>query len=163
MLVLKRKCGEDILLDGGVRVAIVAVTGDRVRVGISAPPGVRADRAEARQRVAAAKATRERTRRPPAGKVSTLPEPSPGGRPMQALSEPRAVRPAPAHHELAADIRGRHRHAIRELRVELHEGGLILSGSAYSYYGKQVAQHEALRRTGLVLLANRVVVEYRAG
>ncbi|MBX9579371.1 MAG: hypothetical protein K2X87_03605 [Gemmataceae bacterium] len=78
---------------------------------------------------------------------------------MQTLTEPPAADPARIVAELAAEIRRRHRNAIRELRVEVHEGGLILSGSAYSYYGKQVAQHEALGRTNLVLLANRVVVE----
>lgn len=82
---------------------------------------------------------------------------------MLTRTEPRAAPPARPETDLAADIRGRHRHAIRDLRVAVVEGGLVLSGTAYSYYGKQVAQHEALRRTGLVLLANRVVVEYRAG
>ena len=78
---------------------------------------------------------------------------------MQAVTEPRVTSPARLEADLAADILRRHRNSIRELRVAVVEGGLILSGSAYSYYGKQVAQHESLRLTGLVLLANRVVVE----
>ena len=78
---------------------------------------------------------------------------------MHALTEP-AGRCAAAS-ELAADIRSRHRNLLRELRIDLVEGGVVLHGHAYSCYGTQVAQHEALRRTGLVLLANRVIVAAR--
>lgn len=46
MLVLTRKPGEVIVLDGGVRITILAVKGDRVRVGVTAPPEVRVDREE---------------------------------------------------------------------------------------------------------------------
>jgi carbon storage regulator len=52
MLVLTRKPGEEIVIDGGIRITIVAVKGDRVRVGITAPPDVRVDREEVHQRVA---------------------------------------------------------------------------------------------------------------
>jgi carbon storage regulator len=51
MLVLTRKLGEEIVIDGGIRITIVAVKGDRVRVGITAPPEVRVDREEVHQRV----------------------------------------------------------------------------------------------------------------
>jgi hypothetical protein len=60
--------------------------------------------------------------------------------------------------EIAAGVLRRHRNVLRELRVEVIEGRAILSGVAHSYYGKQLAQHEVLRRTDLVLLANRIVV-----
>jgi carbon storage regulator len=46
MLVLSRKVGESIIIDGGITVTIVAVDGNKVRVGISAPPEVRVDREE---------------------------------------------------------------------------------------------------------------------
>lgn len=82
---------------------------------------------------------------------------------MQVLTEPLPADSKCRVAELAAEILRRHRNAIRELQVEVYEGGLILSGTAYSYYGKQIAQHETVRRTNLVLLANRLVVEYRAG
>jgi carbon storage regulator len=52
MLVLARKDGEEIVIDGGIRITIFAVEGDRVRVGIAAPPDVRVDREEVRQRIA---------------------------------------------------------------------------------------------------------------
>lgn len=76
---------------------------------------------------------------------------------MHALTEPPSEQ-SPATRELAADIRWRHRSLLRELRIEVVEGGVILHGRAYSFYGKQVAQHEVLRRTNLVLLANRIAV-----
>ena len=79
---------------------------------------------------------------------------------MHAPTEP-AGRPAAAESELAADIRSRHRSLLRELRIDVVEGGVILHGHAYSFYGKQIAQHEVLRRTGLVLLANRIAVAAR--
>ena len=53
MLVLTRKSGQDIVLDGGIRITILSVGRDRVRVGIAAPPGVRVDREEVRRQVAA--------------------------------------------------------------------------------------------------------------
>ena len=50
MLVLTRKTGEEIIIDGHIRVTVTAVRGDKVRLGISAPPDVRVDRAEIHQR-----------------------------------------------------------------------------------------------------------------
>ena len=50
MLVLSRKTGEEIIIDGLIRVTITAIKGDRVRVGINAPPAIRIDRAEIHQR-----------------------------------------------------------------------------------------------------------------
>lgn len=50
MLVLTRRIGEEIVIDGDIRVTVVEVKGNRVRLGISAPPGVSVDRAEVHQR-----------------------------------------------------------------------------------------------------------------
>jgi len=46
MLVLMRKRGETVVIGGKVRVTIVDVDGNRVRLGIVAPPEVRVDRQE---------------------------------------------------------------------------------------------------------------------
>jgi carbon storage regulator len=46
MLVLSRRPGEEIIINGNIRVAIVSVKGDRARIGIDAPPEVPVDRAE---------------------------------------------------------------------------------------------------------------------
>jgi carbon storage regulator len=51
MLVLTRKAREAIVIDGGIRITILSVKGDRVRVGIEAPADVRVDRDEVRRRV----------------------------------------------------------------------------------------------------------------
>jgi carbon storage regulator len=51
MLVLTRKIGEAIVLDGGIRITVTSIKGDKVRLGIEAPPEVRVDREEVRRRV----------------------------------------------------------------------------------------------------------------
>jgi len=48
MLVLSRKVGEKIIIDGGIELTITKIDGNKVRVGITAPPDVRIDRAELR-------------------------------------------------------------------------------------------------------------------
>jgi carbon storage regulator len=37
MLVLRRKVGESIILDGVISVSVLAVEGERVKIGINAP------------------------------------------------------------------------------------------------------------------------------
>jgi carbon storage regulator len=46
MLVLTRKVGEKVIIDGCITVTVVAVDGNKVRIGITAPPEVRIDREE---------------------------------------------------------------------------------------------------------------------
>ncbi len=48
MLVLSRKVGEEILIGDNVRVVIVDVVGDKVKVGVDAPADVEVDRKEVR-------------------------------------------------------------------------------------------------------------------
>jgi len=50
MLVLTRRIGEQIVIDGVIYVTVVAIRGDKARLGISAPPSVRVDRAEVHER-----------------------------------------------------------------------------------------------------------------
>ena len=40
MLVLSRRPGEEIIINGNIRVTVVSVKGDRVRLGIEAPASV---------------------------------------------------------------------------------------------------------------------------
>jgi carbon storage regulator len=40
MLVLTRRIGEEVLIANNIRVAVVAVNGNRVRLGITAPSSV---------------------------------------------------------------------------------------------------------------------------
>ena len=50
MLVLSRKVGEEITIGGEIRVTVIAVRGDRVRLGIIAPLDVAVDRQEIHER-----------------------------------------------------------------------------------------------------------------
>ena len=50
MLVLTRTTGQQIVIDGSIRVTVLEVKGDRIRIGIDAPPDVRIDRAEVHAR-----------------------------------------------------------------------------------------------------------------
>jgi carbon storage regulator len=50
MLVLTRRIGEQVVIAGNICVNIVAVQGDRVRLGIEAPDSVRVDRREVHER-----------------------------------------------------------------------------------------------------------------
>ncbi len=40
MLVLRRKVGESIILSGVISISVLAVEGERVKIGINAPPEV---------------------------------------------------------------------------------------------------------------------------
>lgn len=51
MLVLTRKIGEEIIIDGAIRVTVTMIKGDKVRIGITAPPEIRVDRAEIFERL----------------------------------------------------------------------------------------------------------------
>jgi carbon storage regulator len=46
MLVLSRKPGEKIVIEGGITVTVVEVKGNKVRIGIEAPDDVRILRSE---------------------------------------------------------------------------------------------------------------------
>jgi carbon storage regulator len=46
MLVLSRKSNESIVIDGDIKVTILKVSGNRVRLGIEAPPDVAIKRIE---------------------------------------------------------------------------------------------------------------------
>jgi carbon storage regulator len=50
MLVLTRRIGEEIVIDGRIVVTITAIKGDKVRIGVTAPDNVRVDRAEVHAR-----------------------------------------------------------------------------------------------------------------
>lgn len=50
MLVLSRQRDETILIGDDIRVTVVDIRGDKVRLGIDAPPETRIDREEVRKR-----------------------------------------------------------------------------------------------------------------
>jgi carbon storage regulator len=50
MLVLTRRVGEVIVIENDIRITVVSVRGDKVRLGITAPEFVQVDREEVHQR-----------------------------------------------------------------------------------------------------------------
>ena len=53
MLVLTRRVGETIVIEGGIRITVLEIRGYCVRLGVTAPPSVRVDREEVRERLSA--------------------------------------------------------------------------------------------------------------
>ncbi len=47
---------------------------------------------------------------------------------------------------------------IRHLRVVCRSGGIVLQGSAFTYYAKQLAQQSVMEITGVPILANEIEV-----
>ncbi len=62
MLVLTRRVGETIVIEGNIRVTVVSVQGPKVRIGIDAPLDVQVDRAEVHERRAGVQAPTTATR-----------------------------------------------------------------------------------------------------
>jgi carbon storage regulator len=56
MLILTRKTGQEIIIAGDIRITVTNISGDRVKLGISAPPHIKVNRAEVAARVAAEEA-----------------------------------------------------------------------------------------------------------
>ncbi len=52
MLILTRKTGESIVLDGGIRITVVQTESGSVRIGIEAPPEISIFREELLERMA---------------------------------------------------------------------------------------------------------------
>lgn len=50
MLVLTRRLGETIVIDGEISITVVAVQGDRIRIGVTAPRNMTVDRQEVHER-----------------------------------------------------------------------------------------------------------------
>jgi hypothetical protein len=59
---------------------------------------------------------------------------------------------------LEADLQSRLRHYIRDFRMIVHDGGLILYGHTRTYYGKQLVQHGVMERSRLPIRSNNIEV-----
>ena len=64
---------------------------------------------------------------------------------------------------LAADTAEKLRGRLAGLRLELHGGGVILRGTAQSFYAKQLAQHAVMSGTDLPIVRNEIEVTCSAG
>ncbi len=71
MLVLSRMLGEQLVINGDIVVKVVAIRGNKVRIGIAAPPDVSVNRHEVHCRL---------SKSPPAG-------PSPAADPARSVPE----------------------------------------------------------------------------
>jgi carbon storage regulator len=58
MLVLSRKYMERIVIDGGITITVVAIRGDKVRLGVEAPQAVSVHREEVAREIEARAARR---------------------------------------------------------------------------------------------------------
>jgi carbon storage regulator len=74
MLVLTRRLGEEIVIDGNIRVTVVGIQGDKIRLGVTAPKFITVDRAEIHER--RAEFLEERPRFPRASRPDTSKLPS---------------------------------------------------------------------------------------
>ena len=52
---------------------------------------------------------------------------------------------------------------VRGLRVQVREGGVVLRGTVYTWYSKQVAQQVAMQELRLTVLANEIEVRLDLG
>lgn len=60
--------------------------------------------------------------------------------------------------QLEAHLRIRLRDYVCDFRMTVRDGGLLLSGHARTYYGKQLAQHGVMQRSPLPIRANNIDV-----
>ena len=61
--------------------------------------------------------------------------------------------------QVAAELLAAHRSCLRELQIQVVEGGVVIRGRSISFYGKQLAFHEVSHRCGQVVLANEIEVQ----
>jgi hypothetical protein len=59
---------------------------------------------------------------------------------------------------LASDTAEKLRGRLSNLRLELHGDGVVLRGTARSFYAKQLAQHAVMTSTELPIVRNEIEV-----
>jgi len=60
--------------------------------------------------------------------------------------------------EIEAQVLARLNGRVQELRLLVHDSGIILQGRTRTYYAKQLAQHAVMEATDLLILANEIEV-----
>ncbi len=89
MLILSRKSGESIVIDGRIHVKIVRVEGDVVKVGVQAPADIPVHRKEVYDEIQGSNQqalTRQNVALPKLTKINSKPNPRPGV--SAALTQP---------------------------------------------------------------------------
>ena len=69
----------------------------------------------------------------------------------------------PDPEQLEALLRERLGTRVQGLRVLVREGGVVLQGTVYTWYSKQIAQQVAMRELRLTVLANEIEVRWDLG
>jgi hypothetical protein len=64
---------------------------------------------------------------------------------------------------LEAKLKDQLRGRVRNLRVFVHDNGLVLRGFSRTYHAKQLAQEAVLELPGLPLMANEIQVDAEPG
>ncbi len=62
------------------------------------------------------------------------------------------------HEQLEQMVQCRVGGRVRDLRVQVRHGGVVLQGRTTTYHAKQLAQHAAMELGGLPVLANEIEV-----
>jgi carbon storage regulator CsrA len=121
MLVLTRKTGQQVVLPKqGITIQVISVSKSRVSLGVSAPPSVAVRRSELGAALDAS-ADRENSPQPSSANDDTA------GNPELEDDLSRLI---------AEKTRGR----VHGLSVERHDGRIVVSGRARSYYVRHLAQ-----------------------
>ncbi len=61
--------------------------------------------------------------------------------------------------QLEARVQSRLHGRVRDFRVVVRGGGVMLTGHAHTYYAKQLAQHAVMEATTLPIVANAIDVD----
>jgi hypothetical protein len=64
----------------------------------------------------------------------------------------------PEMDQLETHVQSRLNGRVRNFRLVVRVGGLILTGQARTYYAKQLAQHAVMEATAIPILANQIEV-----
>ena len=92
MLILSRKSGESLVIDGRVIVKIIRTDGDTVKVGIEAPANIPVHRQEVYEEIQ--KANREAANQAPLTKLPSLvtPQKPSGSTPLKPANNPQQTK-----------------------------------------------------------------------
>lgn len=85
MLILSRKSGESIVIDGRIHIKIVRVEGEVVKVGIEAPPDVPVHRQEVYEEIQRSNKEAFTTQKPSLPKLPVRKMPTPANATITAL------------------------------------------------------------------------------
>jgi len=74
-----------------------------------------------------------------------------------------SINGAPSPEQVEALLKERLGTRVQGLRVLVREGGVVLRGTVYTWYSKQVAQQVAMQELRLTVLANEIEVRLDLG